>query len=433
MALAYPEGECFFARSALCSSAYNANDPKDFFSHMMVEYVWNAEAHHGWSNSQGHRHPRSAYRIVRGSNWETNYGNWTHLPFSYGTHPTKITRRVQHELCTSGNFFKARENGESYQPYFMTMPMPTTEERCVWIDCLAYIRAIYLPVAFSVSEDHQDLCSFVQTNFALSRTVKFYSDDGQIHQVETHAALGISPNVQKTIGIDVSGLISLLALPRPLRRDNCYNLKLLKLEQTTLPESDPGLEKTFSCSPDVSWLTVAKGNFGLDLTWKPPQKTTWEENFIKNCINFGLGWVPFAGPVLQIMFSVGWTFISTEDPEAAFSVLKDLSPGLDLQEKIVKEIIKSANETKLFLPDGWQQLGLKTSRMVSPIKSSFKPIEDMDAMLPMLLQKEVLMATGKDPEKGTSAEDEGEGETVLDQAAGGLMDAGESVTGVVGL
>ncbi|KAL8797923.1 MAG: hypothetical protein Q9182_007120 [Xanthomendoza sp. 2 TL-2023] len=412
MALAYPEGECFFTRSALSSSVYNADDPKDFYSQMMVEYVWNREADHGWRNSQGHRHPRSGYQIVKGSNWDTSYGNWTHLPFSYGSHWNKITKRVQHDLCTTGNVFKDREKGGGYK-------------------CLAYIRAIYLPVAHAVSEDHPDLCSFVQINFAVNRTVKFWHGESKFSDVKTDAVLGLPVNKQRTLALNPYKLIQLLTLPRQLRKDNCYNLKLLKLQQSISLQPHPRTSKSYSNGPDVAWTTIAKGNFGVDLTWKPPNKSTWEENFIKNVLYIGVGFVPGSGPILQIMFSVGWQLLLQEDAEAAFSALKDAVPGIDLMDKMFTEVHRSAQETREFLPDGWEGLGLQTKTSVAPVQTTPKPIEAMDAMLPMLLQKEVLIATGNDPDKETPKSDEGEGETVVDQAAGDLMDAGETVAGAV--
>ncbi|KAL8753873.1 MAG: hypothetical protein Q9199_004738 [Rusavskia elegans] len=132
--------------------------------------------------------------------------------------------------------------------------------------CLGYIRAIYLPVAYSVSKDHPELCSFVQVNFALSRTVKFWHGEGQFKDVKTDHVLGLKKDVYRTLALDVTGLIELLTLPRQLRRDNCYNLKLLILQQSTRLKPDPGLSKSYSDRPDVSWLTVAKGNYGLNLT-----------------------------------------------------------------------------------------------------------------------------------------------------------------------
>lgn len=119
MALAYPEGECFFVRTALdsgSSSGYHASDVKEFYSHMMVEYIWNVESDHGSKNANsptGRTHPRTGYKIVKGSWWDTHYGAWANLPFNYGPSEGTIKRRVQHNLCTSGNRFRNHEKGGS--------------------------------------------------------------------------------------------------------------------------------------------------------------------------------------------------------------------------------------------------------------------------------------------------------------------------------
>lgn len=434
MAVAYPEGECFFQRSKLDNAYYHANNPKDFYSYMMIEYVWNAEADHGSRNcktsSGGHRHPRSGYQIVRGSNWGTDYGNWTHLPFGFGPDCDKISRRTDHELCTTGNVFKDRENGGSYQPWFMMVPMPTREERWMWIDMLTYIRAIYLPVAWSVSKDHADLCSYVQVNFALGRTVKVWHGENLFKDVKTDQVLGLMKDEYRTLALNVTGLIELLTLPRQLRKDNCYNLKLIKLQDPNSLQPTQKAEKTQRNYADISWLTIASGNFGLDLTWSPPQKSTWQENFIKNTINVALGFVPGAGPFLQIMFSVGWTLVSEEDPDAAFKILKDLCPGVDLTEKIMQELIASAKETRAFLPDGWVELGLSAKKGVVEVKVGERAIEAMDKMLPMLMQKEVLDATGNSPDKEPGKISEEGGETLVDNPVGEFMDATQVLIGV---
>ena len=286
-------------------------------------------------------------------------------------------------------------------------------------------------MAYSVSKDHPELCSFVQVNFALSRTVKFWHGEGHFKDIKTDAVMGLPKNVQRTLALDVTGLIELLTLPRQLRRDNCYNLKLLKLQQAISLQPDPGVSKTYSDDPDISWLTVANGNYGLDLTWQPPQKSTWQENFIRNVLTVGIGFVPGVGPILQIMFSVGWTMVSEEDPEAAFELLKNLCPGIDLTEKMIDELRKAATETRDFLPDGWKELNLKTQQHAVQAVTTPKPIEAMDAMLPMMLQKEVLDATGNSPDKDTPGGSPDEGETLVDNPAGKLLDAGRNVIGTV--
>lgn len=66
MATAYPEGECFFQRSALSNSqadGYHADDVIDFYSHFFVEFIWNLEAYHGSDSRamKGVTNPRSGY------------------------------------------------------------------------------------------------------------------------------------------------------------------------------------------------------------------------------------------------------------------------------------------------------------------------------------------------------------------------------------
>ena len=142
MAMPYPEGEVFFDRKVLSQpkAGYDASNPKDFYSHFMIEYVWNIPAYHGSKNANstktimkdflgkkfpylikgaGHKHRRSGYKVAIGDAWATEYGNWTDLPISYGPEQGDIKRRVQHNLCTSGNRFRNYEWGDSAEVRFL--------------------------------------------------------------------------------------------------------------------------------------------------------------------------------------------------------------------------------------------------------------------------------------------------------------------------
>ena len=120
----YPEGEVFFDRNVLKSinpKVYDANDLGKFYSHLMIEYLWNQETYHGspangWDEatatvSDDWKHPRSAYEIVRALNWDTFYGVYDNLPFSYGNAPGNIMKRHQHELNRFAPDFVNREKG----------------------------------------------------------------------------------------------------------------------------------------------------------------------------------------------------------------------------------------------------------------------------------------------------------------------------------
>jgi hypothetical protein len=112
---------------------------------------------------------------------------------------------------------------------------------------------------------------------------------------------------------------------------------------------------------DFDYTKIVKANCGLEIQWKPPQKSTWLLDFIKNTINMGLDFVPFIGPILQTAFSVGWALIL--DPDSALDVLREMAPGVDLICHL-QELKVEANETKKFLPEGWEELKLSTPKRI---------------------------------------------------------------------
>ncbi|KAL8883421.1 MAG: hypothetical protein Q9192_007175, partial [Flavoplaca navasiana] len=229
-------------------------------------------------------------------------------------------------------------------------------------------------------------------------TVKFWHGEGRrFYNVKTDKVLGCPKNVHRTVALDIAGLVQLLTLPRQLRKDNCYSLKLLKLQQATSLKPFQPVSKSYSDRPDLSWIHVANGSFGLDLVWQPPQKYAWTDQFIRTASQ--------SQPALYL----------------------ELAPGFDLQEKIIIELKKAASETRAFLPDGWKQLNLQTQEKPVEAAMASKPVEAMDAMLPMILQKEVLDAPGNSPDKEQPQGSQDEGETLVENVVGDIVETGDSV------
>ena len=236
-------------------------------------------------------------------------------------------------------------------------------------------------------------------------------------EVSTDKILGIKTDRARSVGFDVTGLVQLLSLPRQLRRDNCYNLRLIKILDFGWVKTIP-VTKSYSDDRDLSWLTVANGNYGLDLTWKPPEKSTWMESFIRNTLTIAIGFIPGVGPLLAITFTVGWELLSQENPQAAYDLLKSLCPGLELGENVMKSLVQDAKDTHDWMPDGWDKMGLIFNNLEARSDQlQPRPIEeDMDRKLPMMLQGEVLASSGK-PIENPKAEDDTPGEVIKDNAA----------------
>lgn len=291
------------------------------------------------------------------------------------------------------------------------MPLPTAAKRWVWIDvCLnwsdyrrftdlllgrqmfAWIRAIYLPIAFHADENHQVLSTWVQINFALNRTVNIWNGRAVVNptqQFRLSSTYGLPVTSNRTLGIDVHGLMHLLYIPHQLRRDNAYGLRLLKVvDRTTV--TTVRLTTNFSFEYDISWLTVARANFGLHLQWKPaPKQSNWFWAWFGRLATHLVGLIPVIGPFLAIGFPIAWALIT--DPDNAYRIFKETFPLVDLTDHMVRELRRSAMETRQYLPDGWDELTLpqqSSSRRL--IESKPKSLEEIGRGTAFLITEEIL-------------------------------------------
>lgn len=125
----------------------------------------------------------------------------------------------------------------------------------------------------------------------------------------------------RTLGIDVYGLMHLLCIPRQLRRDNAFGLRLLKaIDRTTVVTAR--LDGNYSADYDISWLTVARANFGLDLQWKPaPEQSNWFWEWFGRLATVVLGMIPVIGPFLAVGFPIAWAVIT--DPDNVYTIFKE--------------------------------------------------------------------------------------------------------------
>jgi hypothetical protein len=117
MALSTPLGRSHFKPP---NGTFDAEKLLHFYSTILIETIWKREAHHEakeCNSPDGHPHRRSNYKIVYGGGgWQTHYGNWEHLPLTYGDYK-QPSRRVQQGLCVNAYWFKLREHGGAYDVF----------------------------------------------------------------------------------------------------------------------------------------------------------------------------------------------------------------------------------------------------------------------------------------------------------------------------
>lgn len=256
----------------------------------------------------------------------------------------------------------------------------------------AWIRAIYLPIAFHADENFELLSTWVQINFALNRTVNIWNGRTLVNntqQFRLSSTYGLPVTGNRTLGIDVHGLMNLLCIPRQLRRDNAYGLRLLKVVDRTTVTTVP-LSKTYSSDWDISWLTVSRANFGLDLQWRPaPKQSNWFWQWFGRLATHLLGLIPVIGPFLAIGFPIAWALIT--DPDNVYQIFRETFPLVDLTDHMVRRLRDSAMETRKYLPDGWDELTLPQARSSRRlIASRPKSLEEIGPSVAFMVAEEIL-------------------------------------------
>ena len=122
-----------------------------------------------------------------------------------------------------------------------------------------------------------------------------------------------------------------------------------------------------------------------------------------NVITFGLGMIPVAGPFLAIFFPVVWTLVV--DPDSVYDLLRDLVPGVDLTDRIIRFILDSINEPKEYLRDGWERLTLPAQPSIGADSTDSDeqvvPLEDIRKSLTFIIAEATLANNRRD-----AAEDE---------------------------
>ncbi|KAJ5149494.1 hypothetical protein N7448_001072 [Penicillium atrosanguineum] len=177
-----PEGIAWFNRSSLKCAGYDASNNLDFWNYILVDVIINSQpsfdAHEGKSLE---KHPRSASQDVgsrKVESWELlSYGNaattwlleqkhsqdpryrWTDMAVMYGKDPQKLDKSFK--LCgvADVDFTKSAIAG------FVAVPMPTKEQKYLWLDLTYPVRGIYLPVSPKGEGPLGDMCKFLRLDF----------------------------------------------------------------------------------------------------------------------------------------------------------------------------------------------------------------------------------------------------------------------------
>ncbi|KMU88823.1 hypothetical protein CIHG_06490 [Coccidioides immitis H538.4] len=291
MATAHPEGEVFFRKSSLKLGTFNADDPRSFYGHFLIEFASNEYfARQHLELPPERTHPRSTYRRERASgvpDRQWRYGFWEELPVSLGQ-PASIRRRFNVPLETTVNRFRDRANGGAQHVWVHPCPMPTEQETWAWFDMLIPIRAIYLPLSQVAEESFPHLCTYVQIVFYQQGVRDVWRpNQGRFLSHTFTTTHGVGFALGFTLGINIHESMKLLGLPPKLRNTNIWREKLIVIRgrdeirtQTRTPLPPPRFD----------FVDFINANFAVEVIWKPvPPRSSFLLNLIENLITAALG------------------------------------------------------------------------------------------------------------------------------------------------
>ncbi|KAL8693756.1 MAG: hypothetical protein Q9224_003694 [Gallowayella concinna] len=383
MAIPYPEGEVLFRRSALSHrSGFRADDKSSFYSHALVETVWNVAITQDRSvDTSRYQHPRSTMRVVKGQLWRTHFGFFDYQRVSFGSHKagSGITRRVALGCNDNGNEARDFDSGGPHK--VCIMPVQLGNEPYMFLDATAPIRAVYFPLAHVCSEAFPDICSYIMVDFRLRDQIRFYSDIGTWNpwlsiKLSDTTGLG-TEHWRRSIAFDLQGIYHYLSLPRQLRHPDqgLYNARSTKdiliylvLCETVRPGMSEASMKLFErkveFDREMDLARVVSANLGVDLVWAPYQYSSFLFDLFTGLAEFALGFIPVVGPLLSFGFSVAVTAITDPDFFRSDNLL-------GLHRDFLEAIIDSGLKSRKYMTPGFS---FAPTGKNSPVPEAYKSL-----------------------------------------------------------
>ncbi|KAF2759848.1 hypothetical protein EJ05DRAFT_474902 [Pseudovirgaria hyperparasitica] len=364
MASYYPEGECFFLRSTLKYNddfaPFSAEDPKDFYSHVLIEYQWN-----GWvvANNDDYGHPRSDLKTGYGSQYDTQFGNWDRfwVGETKDTDPSKMLAITTYPNSLNWNEMRDRDNGGPRKYILRPVRIKDPKTQWLWIDATIPIRAIYFPVCQKTDEAYPNYCTYVVIDFKARTKIESYNTVGELRTHECTRELGLGLNRGLCWLFKVPDIITYLVIPRKLRNPSYGVYRSKTKGDEMVLQAWAGLKwkcdsnslnhmPSNSFCRQIDLAQVMSATFGVEVGWRPYKYSSFILDIVKQVVTLGLGFVPGAGAILSVAFGMGLQLLDNPDSFKTSNVL-------DLSSALLATLVASAGKSKKYIAPGFLPSG----------------------------------------------------------------------------
>ncbi|GIC84306.1 uncharacterized protein Aud_000121 [Aspergillus udagawae] len=178
MAAASPEGEAWFFHEALTvKDKFDPADPKQFYSHVLLEVVTNYTVDEGYyvPKIPWEDHPR-AQKQEWNPAARTSYARYKFMTVMTGPSCGKITR--QQAVHGSFDYWELKPQSGKQMVALVPVLIPNIDERFLYVDLTYPLRGIYFPKSHLAHPKYSNMCTYSRLDFRSRKvTLKAYTPD----------------------------------------------------------------------------------------------------------------------------------------------------------------------------------------------------------------------------------------------------------------
>ncbi|KAL8782465.1 MAG: hypothetical protein Q9213_005359 [Squamulea squamosa] len=272
-----------------------------------------------------------------------------------GNDGTNITREVILGKNTNYNEIHDKDQGGPVKVHLQ--PVPLGQGRYMYLDLTVPVRAVYCRIAAKSCAYNEELCTYMMVDFRLRKGVKMRSrQSGTSYDIPYSYSRGLGWRAYETLCFDIPGIYAFLVLPQKMRNLDMglYQTKVPGVELINLfgaGNVNPGKaaianRTNVAFSRDIDLANVIRDNFGVDICWTPYTYDVWVFDMIQNIRALSLSFMPTAGPLASIAFTIFMTAMTDPDAFKVENILK-LSPDT------LAAVCTSAAAMKKSIPKGF--------------------------------------------------------------------------------
>lgn len=345
MAASYAEGEVFFKRSVLRTTFYNPDDPAQFYDYALIEIVQNSYL--SYTRKRGSFAKRWPHQRADWRSWDDTDGIYDlpkYLPVGYSSNDYGGNSIVDRYWATGdGAHIRELRLGGAARVGFQHVKMPMirngVQDKWMHIDMVKPIRAIYIPLCQKTNENHESWSTWLMVNFTMREQAQILTGswNQQLNRpnyenLRFDTTLGLGVRHGETLSINIEELYYMLSIPRQLRKTNVYDEPLVRVVNRNDISVWAFRDKRDAVTW-VDWTTVAQGNYGVSVAWKPiedkPGPFEWLKTLVVRAITLGLSLVPGIGPLLAGGFTIGMKMLTDPNAFTTGGVLDMLGTALE--------------------------------------------------------------------------------------------------------